>query len=183
MRIAGLLLAAGRSTRFGAADKLAALLDGRPLLDHAAAAMQALALPLRFIVRPPEAPPYAGFTTLHVTRADAGLGHSLAVGARAARLAGAEALLVMLGDMPFVPFAHLAALLAAGAGPDTLIASTDGKTPSPPALIGVDWFSRLEALDADEGARPLLKQARLIHAPPGALGDIDVPADLSAPTR
>jgi len=37
-RILGAILAGGRSTRFGS-DKALALLDGRPLIDHAAAAL------------------------------------------------------------------------------------------------------------------------------------------------
>jgi len=179
VKVAGLLLAAGRSTRFGAADKLAALLDGRPLLDHAAAAMRELDLAARFVVRPAGAVPCPGFVGLAVERSQAGLGHSLAVGTRAARLAGADAVLVALGDMPFVTSAHLAAVVAAGWGTDVLVASTDGAAPTPPALIGADWFPQLEALDADEGARPLLRQARLVRAPAGTLRDIDTPADLA----
>jgi molybdenum cofactor cytidylyltransferase len=179
VRIAALLLAAGRSTRFGDADKLAASLDGKPLLDHAASALRSVSLPLAFAVRPAGGVPCHGFATVTVERPDAGLGHSLAVGTRAARLAGAEAVLIALGDMPFVPPSHLAALAVSARSPDILIASTaDGKHPCPPALIGSHWFAELETLDADAGARALLARGRLVTLPPEMLRDIDTPADL-----
>ncbi len=50
LRAVGLLLAAGHSRRFGAADKLAAPLDGRPLVAHAAGALAALPLAARLVV-------------------------------------------------------------------------------------------------------------------------------------
>ncbi|MDO6414901.1 NTP transferase domain-containing protein [Sphingomonas sp. BIUV-7] len=179
MTIAGILLAAGRSTRFGADDKLVAVLEGRPLIDHAAQALRDAPVGLRFVVRSKAADALDGFETVRVAEG-AEMSRSLAAGIAAARAAGAEGALVLLADMPFVTPAHLAALVAGFAGRSTLLASTDGTRPSPPALFGADRFAELEAGSGDAGGRRLLAAATLIAAPPGSLRDIDTPEALAA---
>lgn len=178
MTITGILLAAGRSTRFGAADKLAALLQGRPILHHAAQAMRDLSLDARFIVRSDETDDTPdGFDTVKVA-AGGPMSRSLAAGIAAARATGADAALVMLADMPFVTSGHLRALIGAAEGAGTLLASVEAGRPSPPALFGRDWFDTLENAIGDAGGRALIRQARLISAPPGSLVDIDTIGDL-----
>ncbi|QJU59716.1 NTP transferase domain-containing protein [Sphingomonas sp. AP4-R1] len=182
MRIAGVLLAAGRSTRFGADDKLAAMLGGRPLLHHAADAMRAAPLASRFLVRSGAVDGLDGFATVAIPQG-AEMSRSLAAGIAAARAAGADAALVALGDMPFVPAAHLATLIAACEGPGALLASGDATRRAPPALFGSDWFADLEAATGDAGARSLLTRATLLPLPPEALRDIDTVDDLRVAER
>jgi molybdenum cofactor cytidylyltransferase len=177
MKIAGILLAAGRSTRFGADDKLAAQLDGRPLLHHAADTMRAAPLAWRLLVRSEGAAGLDGFETVRVAQG-AEMSRSLAAGIDVAHKLGADAALVTLADMPFVTPDHLAALIDACTGRDCLLASSDGDRRSPPALFGAHWFAALKATTADAGARPLLSRAALIAVSSAMLRDIDTENDL-----
>lgn len=168
-----ILLAAGRGTRFGG-GKLAALLDGRPLVHHAAAMLGGLPFARRIAVVAPGVPDLAAFGFAAVSpAADAPLSASLAAG-----LAGVEdPVLIALGDMPRVTAGHIRALVAAFAG--DRIASLDGAQPLPPALFGAQHLPALRALTGDRGAGALLKGAPGLALPPGAAIDIDTPADLS----
>lgn len=180
MTVAVVLLAAGRSTRFGAADKLAAPLNGMPLGFHAARTLATLALPLSVVVTGPTTLEWPGFERIVNDRPDAGMGRSLALGVAAARELGASAILVALADMPRVPAAHFRKLLARDILPDTRVGSTDGIRRLPPALFGAGWFPALESLDGDQGARMLLVDAEVVAAPTNALVDIDSEDDLAA---
>jgi molybdenum cofactor cytidylyltransferase len=180
-RVAGLLLAAGRGSRFGG-DKLRTELDGVPLFHHAARTMAAVDLAWRFAVIAGGSPP-PGFDPVVNRDPAAGQGRSLALGVTVARQAGADAVLVMLADMPCVSEAHLRRLLDRHLGSDTLVTSGDGVTRMPPALFGRRWFPALEALTGDQGARDLIGRAELVEAGAAELGDIDRPADLAALRR
>jgi molybdenum cofactor cytidylyltransferase len=180
MKIAAVLLAAGRSSRFGDADKLAAPLGGRPLGLHAAHTLVALSLASRFVVAAPAALDWPGFVAVPNDRSDRGMAHSLALGVAAARRAGADAVLIALADMPFVPHEHFERLLAAYQARDSIVATGDGTRRMPPALFGAGWFAQLEALSGDQGARMLLDRAELVMAAAENLLDIDRPEDLDA---
>lgn len=178
MIVAAVLLAAGRSTRFGAADKIAAELDGVPLGLHAARTIAALPLALRYVVTGATPRDYPGFEIVPNLRPEAGLSRSIALGVAAARAAGAQAVLIALADMPCVAAEHFLRLIERADGPDALVASTDGGHRTPPAVFGADWFDELEALSGDRGARDLLQRGTAISAAPGDLLDIDTPDDL-----
>lgn len=173
--VAGLLLASGLSSRFGAADKLVAELDGEPLAFHAARALLAVEVALCFAVTGGTAADFGalGFTIVRNPDPHAGLGRSLALGVQAVRRAGAAAVLIVLADMPSVSSAHLHRLLACHDGPGARAASVHDGLVSPPALFGADWFDKLEALDGDRGARPLLEGAALVPASARELVDVD----------
>ena len=178
MRIAGVLLAAGRSTRFGAADKLTASLHGRPLALHAAATLATLPLAACFVVTGNSDLDWPGEVIVNDDPAS-GMARSIVLGVGAARRAGIDAVLITLADMPFVPRAHHERLIAAYAGPDTLVASIDGTRAMPPALFGAASFDKLEALTGDQGARALLAGANTIPLDPSLLLDIDTPEQLA----
>lgn len=183
MTIACLLLAAGQSKRFGAGDKIAAPLNDTPLGLHAARTLRALPLASHFVVTNRSDLDWSGWTIVRNGRPDTGIGHSIALGTTAARAAGATAILLALGDMPFVPASHFERLLAHYRGPDSLAASSDGQHPMPPALFGARWFDALEALCGDRGARGLLDQAALVETLPDHLADVDSADDLQALQR
>lgn len=187
-RTALILLAAGRSTRFGAADKLLQDLDGRPVGLHAAATLAAMPFAHRLAVTDGRLPGLAalGFRMLVNPAPEKGMAGSLRLGIAAAGAAGAQAVLVALADMPRVTAAHVRRLLDAADGPDALVVSSDGRDPMPPALFGRDRFAALLALDGDHGARDLIRAGVQVAAAPGELADIDTPADLErlrAPIR
>jgi molybdenum cofactor cytidylyltransferase len=177
-RVAAVLLAAGRSTRFGDADKLGAPLGGIALGLHAARLLASIPFARRIAVVAQAAPDYAalGFTTLVNERPEAGLSRSLALGV--AVVGKVDAVLIALADMPFVTRAHVEHLLACYQDAISIVASAH-ETPSPPALFGAAWFDRLCALDGDRGAGLLLRQAELVHCDARSLADIDTPDDLT----
>lgn len=182
------LLAAGRSLRFGAGDKLVAPFRGAPLVAQAGARLegrdgvQRLAIVASGADEPANWLADAGWQLVENPRAAEGQGTSVACAARAARELGARALLVALADMPFVREDTLDRLIAAAAtheaamcrGPDTLL---------PPAIFRADLFDRLEALTGDRGARAVfVSLADTCEIPITAREalDIDTPADLAA---
>jgi len=181
---AGILLASGASRRFGAADKLLAPLEGRPLVAHAAAALaQAVAGPLIVVAARPEvAAAVPGFAPVRPARPDPAQSDSLAAGIARARALGAGRAVVTLGDMPRVTPELIRAVrdrcTAAQAA-----AATDGTRPMPPACFPAALFDTLQALSGDRGAAPVLRalpEGQLVAAPAGALVDIDTAADLAA---
>ena len=183
MMIACLLLAAGQSKRFGAGDKIAVPLNGMPLGLHAAQTLRGLPLASRFVVTNTSDLDWSGWTIVRNGQPEAGIGRSIAIGTAAARTAGATAILLALGDMPFVPASHFERLLSYYRGPDSLAASGDGQHRMPPALSGARWFDTLEALCGDRGARGLLDQAALVETLPDHLADVDSTDDLQALER
>jgi CTP:molybdopterin cytidylyltransferase MocA len=174
--IVALLLAAGRSDRFGAADKLSAPLRGRPLAYHAAENLAATGCARRLaVVREGSALDFRPFGFEHVLVAPgAPISLSLQTGARAA---GDAALLVALADMPLLPTAHFQRLLARHEG-DVTATSRMGK-PMVPAIFGIGMRERLWALTGDKGAQSLLAGAALVEALPAWLMDIDTVDDLA----
>lgn len=179
------LLAAGQSRRFGG-DKLAASFRGAMLGHHAAQRLARLAFVRRWVIVGSLAHPCipgwqaAGFEPVANIDAAAGMGTSVALAGRLAQAAGVDRLVIALADMPLVPEAHFAALLSSAGGAQTLIASTDGATPMPPAVFGSTHFGRLMQASGDFGARALLESAELVAAPQGTLVDVDDEATLRA---
>ncbi len=179
--VALVLLAAGRSRRFGDGDKLAHPLGGTPLALHVVEALAPMPFGARIAVVCDTKVDFAarGFSVVRNAAPEAGQARSLALGVAAARAAGAEAVLVALADMPRVTRHHVLRMLDEARGSGALLASSEGDAPRPPALFGRDHFDALEALEGDRGARDLIRRGRLLLAPPGTLIDVDTPEDLA----
>lgn len=171
------ILAAGQSTRFGAEDKLTAMLAGRMLGLHASATLSGMGWKWAVVVAAradhPCVPEWQaqGYDILPNPDAAQGLSTSVRLAAHAAQACGAGALLLCLADMPFVTIDHVRALLAVG-DTGSVIASIHDGQPMPPALFGAAHFDRLTRLEGDSGARALLCAAVLV--PMGKLLSIDV---------
>lgn len=180
--IAIAILAAGNGRRFGS-DKVMAELDGAPLGVRAARALAQVDATAHFAVCQPEAaitPHYAqlGYRIVGNPRADLGLSGSLHLVVEAAAQTGAQALLIALADMPFVPASHVEALIAACDG--EIIQSSDGNQSMPPAIFPRSMWPLLLETKGDAGARQILMHASTLTAPTGSLRDIDTPDDLAA---
>lgn len=181
--VAVLLLAAGQSERFGS-DKLLAPLGGIPVAVHAARRLAALPTERRIAVCR-EAGLLAGelaalgFDIVINPEPARGLSSSLALGIERAEAVGANAVLVALGDMPFVSADHFAALLAAF-DPVTapIVASDKAGVAMPPALFDKAFFQDLRDGEGDRGARALIRTAARVAANPSELADIDRPEDI-----
>lgn len=174
------LLAAGRSERFGDADKLAEPFLGRPLALHVTTALEAVPFMARVAVVSETSLDFAalGYRVIHNPAPEAGMSGSVRLGVAAAQAAGATAVLIALADMPRVSANHILRMLDCATGPDALVASSDGVDPRPPALFGAGRFAELLQLEGEAGARELIKGGRHVIAMPGELIDIDRPEDL-----
>jgi CTP:molybdopterin cytidylyltransferase MocA len=206
MRVAAVLLAAGRGSRFGGESKLLADLGGRPVVDWAAAAIEAAGLaPRAAVVRPGDAAVKAvvaarGFVVVENPRADEGMGTSIAAGAVWARDQGADGVMIALGDAPFVKASHLSGLadpfsrLAPDASAPVVYATVrDDRIGGSdvfsalgnPVIFSAACFGELAALQGDRGARSLfdLKIIVGVTCDPSDLDDIDTPEALAAARR
>ena len=193
--IVGVVLAAGAGRRFGGGKQLAEL-DGRPLLEHAlAAAAAAPGLDRRFVVLGANAEPILATVELHGHEAilcsdwQEGLAASLRSGVTAAGAAGADAILVTLGDQPRVGAEAIARVLLGRGGPDgtsrAVRASYEG-VPGHPSLLEESLFDALLALRGDEGARGVFKSANTHLVPCEDVAvptDVDLVTDLAALSR
>lgn len=178
-RLALVLLAAGASRRFGG-DKLSAPLRGRPLAHHAGETLARLRFRARIAVVAHDDFGLGGlgYEIARPTLPSPPISASIAVGVAAARRHEPDAIMIALGDMPFVSTDHFLRLAKAFGG--DRIASTHAVAPTPPVIFGARWFDRLGALSGDAGAQSLLEGAPMILADARTLLDIDTPGDLRA---
>jgi molybdenum cofactor cytidylyltransferase len=189
LNIVGLLLAAGSATRFGS-DKLSHRLPhGVPIAVQAARHLHSVIALIHAVVKPGTDDlalqlKNEGCRIVVCESAAEGMGASLACAVRAA--GRADGYLVALADMPFVRTASIAAVR------DALVAGAPLAAPywrarrGHPVGISGEFFDRLLACGADEGAKGLLgeNEKRLVKVPvgdPGILRDIDTPGDLAPP--
>jgi CTP:molybdopterin cytidylyltransferase MocA len=179
---AGLVLAAGEARRFGAAKQLA-LLDERPLIEHALAALAALD---RVVVvlgaRAAEIRAAADLGRAEVVVCSdwaEGLSASLRCGLDA--LAGAGQVVVLLADQPFItPAVVVRVLSAPGAAARAVY---DGE-PGHPVVIRRPLLDRAAELRGDTGFRDLLAGVTEVECSDLAdPRDIDTRADLEVVRR
>jgi molybdenum cofactor cytidylyltransferase len=180
-QVALVLLAAGQSQRFDG-DKLSEPFLDKPLAFHGVTALARVPFLMRIAVVSNTGLDFAALGYQVVENADPSQGQarSLAHGVAAAKAAGAEAVLIALADMPRVTATHIYRLFDRAHGPATIVASSDGASPMPPALFGHDLFDDLLNLEGDEGARRLIQRGHHVVASPAELVDIDTREDLAA---
>ncbi len=184
--IAGLVLAAGDGSRFaGGGSKLLAELDGRPLLDHAVRAQTAVSALERVIVvlgaRADEVRAAVDFGRAEpVICAAWEDGQAVSLRCGVAALAGAERVIVTLGDQPGMTSTVIERMLGAAPGSR----ATYGGRPGHPVVLGPDELAAVPALDGDEGARSLLRAGTEVECGDLADGrDVDTLEDLEAIRR
>jgi len=163
-RVAGVLLAAGTSSRFGEGNKLLATLNGESLVRHAARTLAEAAVePLVAVVgadgdRVAAALDGLGFSVVENPNYAAGQATSVRAGVHAVRDASDVAGAVFaLGDMPLVASASVDALVAAYRGSEAtaLAAAFDGERGNP-VLFDSQYFDVLADVDGDVGGRDIL---------------------------
>jgi len=175
-----ILLAAGKSARFGDEDKLEQDYLGQPLAFHVVTALEEVAFAERIAVVWDTNLDFAsrGYRVIRNDRPDRGLSSSIRLGVEAAREGNPRAVLIALADMPRVTASHVHRLLDYADGDDTILASSNGKQPRPPALFGRNRFDWLMNLSGDSGAREMIARAHHVIAVPNELIDVDTPEDL-----
>lgn len=176
------LLAAGRSLRFGAVDKLAEPFLHQPIGFHVVTALEAIPFAGRYAVIDGSTLDYAarGFEIVHNVDPAQGLSRSVMLGVTAAKTCGCHAVLIALADMPRVTAAHIWRLLDYAEGPEAIVASSNGRYPTPPVLFGSAHFDMLLTLQGQAGARDLARAGHHMVTSPDELVDIDTPEQLEA---
>ncbi|WP_085810023.1 nucleotidyltransferase family protein [Sphingomonas sp. TZW2008] len=175
------LLAAGKSTRFGdIGSKLDGPFLGRALGLHVAVALEDMPFRERIAVTANCRIDYAqhGYTVVRNDAAIADMASSLRLGIACARSRDAAAVVIALADMPRVTATHVYNLLDAADDARAVVASSDGRQPRPPALFGRDRFNELLAITGDHGARALIRAGKHVVATAAELIDVDTPAEL-----
>lgn len=185
-RFCGILLAAGRSTRFGSDKLLHPLADGTPIALASARAMVA-AIPRVVAVVNQDNLGLArllaaeGIEIVAAPTLDEGMGRSIA--ACIAASADAAGWVVALADMPFIRPHTISLVLAALETGASLAAPIFRGQRGHPVGFNRKFREMLLALQDDEGARHILRAYQdefdLIEcADSGIVRDIDHPGDL-----
>jgi len=179
-RIGGLVLAAGAARRFGSPKQLAPH-RGRPLLEHALAAIAAAdGLERRVVVLGAGAAAIRAAVDLQGVEVvlcegwEEGQAASLRAGVTA--LADTvDAVVVTLGDQPEIDPRAIERIAAARDGRADAVRATYAGRPGHPVLLERPLLAEVAGLRGDEGARRLLASAtvRLVSCD-GLGGDLDV---------
>ena len=184
--VAGVVLAAGASTRMGH-NKLLLDIDGESVLRRAVQRAVAAGLEPVIVVLGHEAERARAELTDIACRVVVNPEHlqgqttSLRAGL-AAVPAGAPAVVVILADMPFVTSEMIAAVVERfrDGGAPLVISDYQGVT-APPMLYSRPLFPEIEAMRGDRCGKQVVKahqaEAAVLSWPVDALGDLDVPED------
>ena len=188
-RVGAAVLAAGGGSRFvGPGPKLLAEVRGRPLVAWAVGAAVESGLTPVFVVSGavdlvPVLEPFGLSDQVivvdHAGWAD-GQATSLARAVQAAEVAGLSALVVGLGDQPFIPAEAWRRVAGASVAHPILVATYGGLRRNPVGLHRTAW-SELST-EGDEGARTLMaRRPELVREVPcpGEPADIDTLEDLT----
>lgn len=182
-RVFGLVLAAGRSRRFGSDKRCALLPCGRSLLQASIGNAIAGLDEVWVVLRGDDDPASLGISDkvkiVRSPNADSGMGHSLAAGIAALQSTEADAVAVLLADMPWIERRVLTDL-ARLANPDRIALPCYQGQRGHPVIIGRRFWPELLRLTGDQGARAVIvRHAERVDVlecdDPGVLRDADTP--------
>lgn len=188
----GILLAAGFSRRFGAADKLLQPLpDGRPIA-LASAENLIKAIPASIAVLRPENKALtellssAGLKVVFCNENDQEMADSLVTAIRfsANFEAANDGFVIALADMPYIAPSTISAVATKLSSGASIVIPTYNGQRGHPVGFSAKFRNELEKLHGDEGARSIIKsypnEVELLPCDDaGILADIDTPADLT----
>jgi len=189
VRVAAVVLAAGRSTRMGPQNKLLADIGGKPMVRRVVeAALASKARPVLVVtghMAAEVAAALAGLDVALVANADyaTGLASSLRAGIGAVPTE-CDGALVMLGDMPAITAADLDCLIdACAAHAGAIVVPVHDGAQGNPVLWPRRHFPELRQLEGDTGAKRLIATHRaqvqeIEFATPAILADVDTPQAL-----
>jgi molybdenum cofactor cytidylyltransferase len=191
LKVAGLVLAAGRSSRMAPRNKLLEPIDGMPMVRRVA--MTALASGARPVIavtgfdatRVADALRGLEVTIVHNPSYEEGLSMSLRAGLRALP-PDTDGALICLGDMPAIKSGDLKTLMtafAARGGAGICVPVRHGRQGNP-VLFGAALFSEMMGIGGDVGAKQLIARyqecvTEVEMASDGIFADIDAPQDLA----
>jgi molybdenum cofactor cytidylyltransferase len=190
-QIAAIVLAAGQSRRMVNENKLLAEIGGKPMVVHAVEAACASRVDLVIVVTGHQGAAVAaalaglGAAIVHNFDYEAGMSSSLKCGLAAVPHT-ADCAIICLGDMPMVTSSHIDRLIDAF-DPDSnrsiCIPTHQGRRGNP-VLWAQHFFTEMEALSGDAGARRLIGEheddvLEVAMDDDAVLTDIDTPERLS----
>ena len=117
---------------------------------------------------------------------ESGMGTSLAAGVSRCRDRGADAILIMLADMPGLTSGDLDQLIAAfrSTNGDVVVRAMGAGKPGNPVLLPKTLFEAVEQLEGDVGARQVIEASGLpvvyVEIGQAALLDVDTPEAVRA---
>ncbi|MCZ6496263.1 MAG: nucleotidyltransferase family protein [Alphaproteobacteria bacterium] len=187
-RIAAVILAAGRSTRAGATNKLLAPIDGIPMVARAVARIKGSgASPIVVVTGHQSAAVRTALAALADSAVTFAHNPDFAQGMAGSIGAGIEALpgdvagaLICLGDMPAIEAAEIDRLIEAfdAHGGAAICVPKAGRRRGNPVLFARRFFPELLALEGDNGAKTVIAAhaeslAEIPMAGTGTLVDLD----------
>lgn len=198
-RIVGLVLAAGASTRMGAArNKLLLPIEGRPLIAWPVAALAARQVESVFVVLGHEAAAVRkalgdgekrGLRFVEYPNWERGMGASIAFGMESILALGSpSAVVISVGDLPGLRRSTVETLIdavTAWEGDDVICLPTYAGQDGHPVIFGRSHYGALRSLSGDRGARRLLDAYadRVLRIPvdtDAILRDVDTPDALAS---
>jgi molybdenum cofactor cytidylyltransferase len=191
MKVAAIVLAAGRSSRMAPRNKLLELVAGKPLVARVAeAALGSGARPVIVVTGFEASRVAAALGDLEVTIVQnpahaEGLSTSLRTGLQALP-ADSDGALILLGDMPEIESIDLETLIAVFAADQRraiCVPVRHGRRGNP-VLWGTAYFAEMMSLSGDMGAKPLMARhqecvTEVPAASDGIFADVDTPSDLA----
>lgn len=188
--VAGILLAAGRSTRFGETNKLLAELEGTPIVRHSAQVLLDPATSLDRVVAvvghegdQVRAALPDGVRIVENPHYREGQASSVRVGLQAVHHEYLDAAVFALGDKPTIQPETVGLLVRAFQAElgDPLAAAYEGRRGNP-VLFGARHFDALATVDGDTGGRAILLHSDngvlVATDDPGVVRDVDTQQDL-----
>ncbi|MYR40834.1 nucleotidyltransferase family protein [Streptomyces sp. SID5910] len=188
--VAGLLLAAGGGRRLGGRPKALLPHRGRPLVEHAIAALHAAGCARVHVVLGARAEDVRaraaldGCVVVDNPEWERGMGSSLRAGLNSLTGTGAGAVLVSLVDQPGIGAEAMARVRAAHRGRNSLAAAAYAGVRGHPVLLGAaHWAGVSATATGDRGARAYLREheSEITLVECGDVArpyDVDTPADL-----
>lgn len=191
MNVVCVLLAAGLGTRMDG-DKLLTLVEGKMLIEHAAALAKSLPFSESVaVVRPGDEAVLttvekAGLRPVFNPYPARGIASSLVIGLSDVMRSDPDGVLFLVGDQPRLTAKTVESMLRAfESDPESIVRprSSSGK-PGNPVLFPKSLFPELAALTGDTGGKTVVAahpdRVRFILCASDELRDIDAPQDLRA---
>jgi molybdenum cofactor cytidylyltransferase len=161
MKIAGLILAAGKSSRMGDDNKLMMPFQGKPMLSHVVDAAQSSNLFHVGVVVGYQSETIKRFILnqnvqyIENNNWETGMASSLVAGI--GKLSQIDGYLIMLGDMPLITPDLINKIIDYGADDKIIVPIKNGKQ-GKPVFFGSDFREDLMALSGDVGAKKVIKE-------------------------
>ncbi len=161
MKIAGLILAAGKSSRMGDDNKLMMPFQGKPMLSHVVDAAQSSNLFHVGVVVGYQSKTIKRFILnqnvqyIENNNWETGMASSLVAGI--GKLSQIDGYLIMLGDMPLITPDLINKIIDYGADDKIIVPIKNGKQGNP-VFFGSDFREDLMALSGDVGAKKVIKE-------------------------